>query len=1357
MYKTFQILRTLMTFAAMVLATLTVQAQFTIELEDYNFEDGQFIDNATAGDYGSKGLATPGVDFVDNTPTARGANEYRAPGAGASGLPQTAASGDAIRNAGTAEHDLSSVEIGEWTNYTRTFPAGDYTVTARVQALDDIDPFIARLEKVTSDPKTGNQTSSAYGVLLGRNASAIYGDLPLTEVNGAPITIPLDGEETLRLATQVGSYNINYLTFTPAASPEPMPRIDITAPANNTGVTPGMELEINLTPADEGNVAAVQILANSPDGDEIQIAELGSTPFSATWSDIPDGTWRLLGIVVDNAGNIGLSSEITIFADGIAPELQQVRGRTTEDVILVFSETMSAATAGDAANYAIVDGDGNALEVISASVTADGRVILGTAVQSVGTNYTLTVNNLTDRAGNPLPNGTTAEFFGNGPLLQTTLGFVVFEAEHFDRNPDELWLEERDWGTPSGGVSMTVPNGGGGGESETQLQYDINFVKTGTHYIWYRAAADSGNDDSAWLWVDGARPVGREDANNASMTGFNGNVDFDWASNAQDGGGQMSFPIDSPGFHTIAVAQREDGARFDKFVITTDGNFDPSDPAFGEFGPPLTPREGEEVQGGGNQVEITLDPVDVSAFEFDSISLDGDGTGTDPAGVIVFQWQRKDGENWTDIPDATGTTFTIERVGLEWDGVVVRVIIRTDGDEDISAEATITIAPETTAPELLGVGGEGVRIFVLFSEPVDEAAASDVANYQVSDGLQITEVTFLPSGLSAILTTSPQTIGTKYTVTVSNMTDKATTPNVLSSAESKFYSLGDLLPQSEDGLLVFEAESFDENTDDLWETDSERGIPSGGLSMVLPNGNGGNEESKIEWELTFTQTGEHILWYRASGPSGTDDSAWLHLDGGRPDNRLEGNLASMTGFSETPDFVWRSNPQEGGGQMTFNIAEPGVFKIGLARREDGSYFDKFVVTTDPEFNPEDFGPFGPSETRAGAPSQPTLALGDLANVAEGGDLVITPDISATERTISKVEYFADGEKIGESTSSPFTFTWSRPTPAFYNISATLIDDVGDRVSAPAVDLTVEGEDGGGGDTPTVDGAGKSVIWISQVDSPAGDGFKQLLGLSEFEVTELMFQDPSAAEQETLNAADVVIVTRKVSSGNYNNQTWDEQVTSPLLLMSAYLSRANRWVWLGGDGLVDDTPESIMTETPEHPIFQNVVLTDGVSGPWHTAVDRGTSIPTDPIANGGTVLATGNGNIIAAEWASGAVAVGPRMLFAAGSREPADPGAIEEAGKFNLTVEGAQAFLNAVLYMANSGGDPQPGGPVEISVSRTANGVMVNLSGADAFDVEYSPSLEAGTWTVIAPDVTSFEDTDAARVDGGAGFYRGVAK
>ena len=244
----------------------------------------------------------------------------------------------------------------------------------------------------------------------------------------------------------------------------------------------------------------------------------------------------------------------------------------------------------------------------------------------------------------------------------------------------------------------------------------------------------------------------------------------------------------------------------------------------------------------------------------------------------------------------------------------------------------------------------------------------------------------------------------------------------------------------------------------------------------------------------------------------------------------------------------------------------------------------------------------------------------------------------------------------------------------------------------------------------------------------------------------------------ISAADVVVRSRKTSSGEYNNETWDTTITAPLILMTPYLTRASRWAWLGGEGLIDATPTNITAEVVDHPIFQGAVLTDAVSEAWHTAVDRGTSIATDPIANGGTKIASADGNMIVAEWPTDAVAVGPRMLFSAGSREPADPGLIDEAGKFNLTPVGGLAFLNAVDYMGGLGGETPPIDiDAGIAVARTANGIMITLSGADAFDVEYSPSLDTASWTVIANDVTTFEDTDAARVGTSGGFYRGVAK
>ena len=56
---------------------------------------------------------------------------------------------------------------------------------------------------------------------------------------------------------------------------------------------------------------------------------------------------------------------------------------------------------------------------------------------------------------------------------------------------------------------------------------------------------------------------------------------------------------------------------------------------------------------------------------------------------------------------------------MEWDGTVVRYHVVTVGDEASSAEATITVIPETEAPTILTSNGIAPtrRVTLFFSEP----------------------------------------------------------------------------------------------------------------------------------------------------------------------------------------------------------------------------------------------------------------------------------------------------------------------------------------------------------------------------------------------------------------------------------------------------------------------------------------------------------------------------------------------------------------------------------------------------------------------------------------------------------------
>ena len=60
-----------------------------------------------------------------------------------------------------------------------------------------------------------------------------------------------------------------------------------------------------------------------------------------------------------------------------------------------------------------------------------------------------------------------------------------------------------------------------------------------------------------------------------------------------------------------------------------------------------------------------------------------------------------------------------------------------------------------------------------------------------------------------------------------------------------------------------------------------------------------------------------------------------------------------------------------------------------------------------------------------------------------------------------------------------------------------------------------------------------IIWVTQEDGPAGIEFIEMLQTEGHEVEIMVAADepPTQAMQDTMNAADLVVVSRKVNSGN----------------------------------------------------------------------------------------------------------------------------------------------------------------------------------------------------------------------------------
>ena len=159
------------------------------------------------------------MDYLDTTDTTFGA--YRDPD-----TVDTQVGTDTARAkytaAGATDYDVGLVAAGEWLNYSRTFPSGNYQAFLRASATV---PQQLLLDRVTGDRTQPNQTTTSLGIFSISSAGRlnIYGYAQLSDVSGNPLPVNLSGVQTLRLTAPNANddVQVNFIFFapTPAAAP----------------------------------------------------------------------------------------------------------------------------------------------------------------------------------------------------------------------------------------------------------------------------------------------------------------------------------------------------------------------------------------------------------------------------------------------------------------------------------------------------------------------------------------------------------------------------------------------------------------------------------------------------------------------------------------------------------------------------------------------------------------------------------------------------------------------------------------------------------------------------------------------------------------------------------------------------------------------------------------------------------------------------------------------------------------------------------------------------------------------------------------------------------------------------------
>jgi hypothetical protein len=152
------------------------------------------------------------------------------------------------------------------------------------------------------------------------------------------------------------------------------------------------------------------------------------------------------------------------------------------------------------------------------------------------------------------------------------------EAENYSAKVDRsshAWTAKDDITNDSGtGAMQATPDNGMNITSSItttspEMKYNVNFAKTGTHYIWLRGYASNTSAASAHSGLDGALQA-NSDGIQTATTGS-----WVWIKDTRDGV-RASLSVGTTGVHTFNLYMREDGFVVDKIVLTTDANYVPS-------------------------------------------------------------------------------------------------------------------------------------------------------------------------------------------------------------------------------------------------------------------------------------------------------------------------------------------------------------------------------------------------------------------------------------------------------------------------------------------------------------------------------------------------------------------------------------------------------------------------------------------------------------------------------------------------------------------------------------------------------------------------------------------------------------
>ncbi len=496
--------------------------------------------------------------------------------------------------------------------------------------------------------------------------------------------------------------------------------------------------------------------------------------------------------------------------------------------------------------------------------------------------------------------------------FQESGGRVDFEAEDFTGQAagtgnasGSNWSQFSDGAAGGGAGLIAGPNTGvvtGENTNGPRRDYAINFTNTGTYYVWVRLKGNNNVDDSIHVGLDG-NPVSLGQWGVSPTT----HPDWQWI-NKGGSAARLTVNVTTAGVHTLNMWMREDGVNVDQFILTKDANFHPD-------------------AGGGDVFQETGGRVDFEAEDFtgqaagtgnasgSNWSQFSDGAAGGGAGLIA-------GPNTGVVTgDATNGPRRDYAINFTNTGVYyVWVRIKGDNNLDDSIHVGLDGNPvslgqwgvsPTTHPDWQWVnkGGSSARLAI----NVTSAGVHQFNMWMREDGVKVDgfvltkDAGFDPNGAQS------QTLQFE----AENSTGQAAgTGNASGSSWSQFSD----------------------------------GTASGGTALIAGPNTGvvtgeATNGPRRDYTMNFTRTGTYYVWVRIKGDNNVDDSIHVGFDG-TPVSLGQWGVSPTT----HPDWQW-INKGGSAARLAVNVTSTGNHTFNMWMREDGVKVDRFILTTDPNFNP----------------------------------------------------------------------------------------------------------------------------------------------------------------------------------------------------------------------------------------------------------------------------------------------------------------------------------------------------------------------------------------------------------------------